>query len=119
MSEQQVVDLLLNGSLEAFLDCLDFAPLGVMDLVKKFAVDLPMTDYAKCEALKNKTGFDAMAAVRNKRADEKEAAEDAAAASAKTNAGQDSITPAATTTTTTPRRRSNTNYKVVEKKTEG
>ena len=34
MSEQQIVDLLKSGSLDAFEDCLDFAPIGVIDLVK-------------------------------------------------------------------------------------
>ena len=38
MSEQQIIDLLKTGSLDAFLDCLDFAPVGVIDLVKKFSV---------------------------------------------------------------------------------
>ena len=38
MNEQQIVDLLRSGSLEAFEDCLDFAPIGVIDLVKQFAV---------------------------------------------------------------------------------
>ena len=32
MSEQQIVDLLKNGSLDAFLDALDFAPIGVIEL---------------------------------------------------------------------------------------
>ena len=58
MSEQQIVDLLKNGTLDAFLDCLDFAPVGVMDLVKKYAIALPLNDSAKREALKKKTGFD-------------------------------------------------------------
>jgi hypothetical protein len=47
MSEQQVIDLLKNGSKEAFLDCLDFAPEGVLDLIKKFAVSLPLDNYDK------------------------------------------------------------------------
>lgn len=58
MSEQQVVELLKNGSIEAFLDCLDFAPIGVIDLVKKLSVSLPLTDMNKRKALKDKTGFD-------------------------------------------------------------
>jgi hypothetical protein len=39
--------LLKNGSKEAFLDCLDFAPEGVLDLIKKFAVELPLDNYDK------------------------------------------------------------------------
>ena len=65
MNEQQVVDLLLHGSLDEFLDCLDFAPTGVIELIKKFAFQLPLSDYEKRKALKNKTGFDVDAAIAN------------------------------------------------------
>ena len=58
MSEAQVRDLLLRGSLDAFLDALDFAPIGVIDLIKSMAVSLPLTDLNKRKALKDKTGFD-------------------------------------------------------------
>lgn len=65
MSEQQIVDLLKNGSLDAFLDALDFAPIGVIDLIKSFSVSLPLTDIDKRKALKNKTGFDVDNALRH------------------------------------------------------
>ena len=58
MSEAQVRDLLLTGSLDAFLDALDFAPIGVIDLIKSMAVTLPLTNLQKRKALKDKTGFD-------------------------------------------------------------
>ena len=58
MSETQIKDLLLNGSLDAFLDALDFAPIGVIDLIKTLSVQLPLTDLNKRRALKEKTGFD-------------------------------------------------------------
>ena len=58
MSEAQVKELLLSGSLDAFLDALDFAPIGVIDLIKVLAVKLPLTDLNKRKALKDKTGFD-------------------------------------------------------------
>ena len=58
MSEGQIRDLLLNGSLDAFLDALDFAPIGVIDLIKTMSVQLPLTDLNKRRALKEKTGFD-------------------------------------------------------------
>ena len=58
MSEEQVRTLLLRGSLDAFLDALDFAPMGVIDLIKTMAVSLPLQDYNKIKALKDKTGFD-------------------------------------------------------------
>lgn len=68
MSEAQVRDLILTGSLDAFLDALDFAPIGVIDLIKSLSVTLPITDMAKREALKSKTGFDVDRAIVNDRA---------------------------------------------------
>lgn len=65
LSEQQIVDLMTNGSLDAFLDCLDFAPVGVIDLIKKFSVSLPLNDIDKRDALKKKTGFDVTVALAN------------------------------------------------------
>ena len=65
MSEKDIVNLLKNGTTDQFLDCLDFAPEGVIELIKKFAVELPLDDYQKRQALKAKTGFDVDAAVAN------------------------------------------------------
>lgn len=112
MSEQDVIDLLKTGSLAQFLDCLDFAPAGVIELVKKFAVDLPLADYDKRQALKNKTGFDVDAAISNSgsEVDSKAEAEEKAAAAApasgrRTNVSYSANTEHATeeTTTTAPR----------------
>jgi hypothetical protein len=72
MTEQQIIDLLKTGSQAAFLDCLDYAPVGVIDLIKKFAVSLPLTDYEKRQALKAKTGFDVDEAIKNDNADKTE-----------------------------------------------
>lgn len=58
MSEQDVINLIQEGSMDAFLDALDFAPVGVIDLIKDYAVRLPMIDTTKREALLKKTGFD-------------------------------------------------------------
>ena len=66
MSEQQIKDLILTGSLEAFLDCLDYAPTGVLDLLKDYAVSLPLSDFKKREAMKEKLGFDVDKALMNK-----------------------------------------------------
>lgn len=102
MSEEQIVDLIKNGSLDAFLDCLDYAPVGVIDLLKKYAVSLPMNDIKKRQALKEKTGFDVDVAIKNAEA---EKAED--------NGAEDNkITPVAAASAG---RRAATNYKVVSK----
>ena len=68
MSEAQVRDLILNGSVDAFLDALDFAPIGVIDLIKSLSVSLPITDFKKREALLKKTGFDVDKAIANDKA---------------------------------------------------
>ena len=65
MSEQDIIKLMQTGPIDEFLDCLDFAPPGVIDLIKKLSVSLPMTDYQKVNALKAKTGFDASAALKH------------------------------------------------------
>ena len=69
MNEDNVRDLILNGSLDQFLDCLDFAPEGVIEMIKKLAIELPMNDVEKREALKKKTGFDVDSAIKNKMAE--------------------------------------------------
>ena len=65
MSEQDIVNLMTVGSLDEFLDCLEFAPPGVIDLIKKLSVSLPLTDIQKRQALKAKTGFDCDAALKH------------------------------------------------------
>ena len=97
MSERDVIELIKNGSLDQFLDCLDFAPVGVIDLIKKFAVTVPLSDYEKRQALKEKTGFDVDAAIANSGLEpERGASEEEKPSSA----------PATT-------RRTTTNYKII------
>lgn len=74
-SEQDIVKVMSSGSLDQFLDMLDFAPTGVMDLVKKFAVELPLNDIEKRRALKDKTGFDVNAALTHVEEEKQEDAE--------------------------------------------
>jgi hypothetical protein len=111
MSEQQIVDLIRAGSLDEFLDCLDFAPIGVIDLLKQFAVSVPLNDYDKRVALKQKTGFDVDAALRHieeEKAEEKPS--DAAAPAGRRVQAQPTETPA-----TPGRRTSGSGYKVISK----
>lgn len=72
MQEKDIIKLLKDGSLDEFLDCLDFAPQGVIDLILKYAVSLPITDINKMNALKEKTGFDVLAALKHQQ-EEREA----------------------------------------------
>jgi hypothetical protein len=105
MSEQQIIELLATGSIDAFLDALDYAPTGVIDLIKKFAVSLPLTDYDKREALKKKTGFDVDKAIANDKADKE----------IEKKPEDQELPKQPTNTTTTTGRRTTTNYKVVSK----
>lgn len=62
-TEEDIKNLLLNGSLDALKDCLDFAPTGTKDLVKQLAVDLKIADVYKRKAILDMTGFDVTKAI--------------------------------------------------------
>ena len=64
-SEADVHKMLVSGSLDSLLDALDFAPHGVIEMIKDLAVKLPLTDTQKAHAIKAKTGFDVSAAIRH------------------------------------------------------
>lgn len=102
MSEADVIELLKNGSLNQFLDALDFAPRAVIDLIKTLSVSLPLSDYNKRKALKEKTGFDVDAAVSNNEADK---ADDATETAAPTRRAQPIVNSA-----TAPARRTTPKY---------
>lgn len=74
MNETQVTELLKNGSMDEFLDCLDFAPAGVIDLIKDIAVKLPLNDIEKRAAILKHTGFNVTAAIEHSKEDVEAAA---------------------------------------------
>ena len=63
----KVAALIKTGTMDEFLDALDFAPEGVIDMIKDLSVQLPLNDYSKRNALKQKTGFDVDAAIMHDR----------------------------------------------------
>lgn len=65
LDEKGVINLMKNGSVDEFLDCLDFAPDGVIELIKIAATKLPLNDVQKRDALKAKTGYDLDRALLN------------------------------------------------------
>lgn len=113
MSEAEIKELLLNGSLDEFLDALDFAPIGVIDLIKTMAVQLPLGDMAKRKALKDKTGFDLDKALvhieEEKFAEQEEKGAPAAKATERRVKKEETAAPAG-------RRTTGSKYNVVEKK---
>lgn len=62
-SEEDVKKLLTIGTLDQFLDCLDYAPDVVKDMIKDLAVKLPLNDMAKRKAIQDKLGFDVTRAI--------------------------------------------------------
>lgn len=68
-TEKEIQDILLNGSYEAFLDTLDYAPAAVIDIIKSMAVQLEINDVKKREAIYQVTGFNVNNAIENLKAE--------------------------------------------------
>lgn len=64
-SGEDVRRIMTLGSQDEFLDMLDFAPAGVINMIKDYAIKLPLSDLRKIEALRKKTGFDTTRALEN------------------------------------------------------
>ena len=76
-----IKELLVNGTLPELLDCLDFAPKGVIELLKRAAVELEVNDIKKRDAILQKTGFNVTKAIEiNKESEEKSETADSAPA---------------------------------------
>lgn len=56
-TEKEIKELLVTGTLDQLKDCLDFAPEGVIELIKKIAVEIQLPDIRKRDAITAKTGF--------------------------------------------------------------
>nr|DAX32808.1 MAG TPA: hypothetical protein [Caudoviricetes sp.] len=65
---EKIDDVLLNGSMNEFLDALDFAPHRVIDMLVERAVELEAPDNNKLNALSKRTSLDIPSMVRNKHA---------------------------------------------------
>ena len=62
-TREDVENLLSKGSLEQLQDCLDFAPDGVINLVKDVAVTTELNDIKKREAILEATRFNVSKAI--------------------------------------------------------
>lgn len=56
-NEEDITNLLLNGSLDQLEDCLNFAPEGVIELIKSVAVKIKLPDVNKRDLILKKTDF--------------------------------------------------------------
>lgn len=63
--QPEVKKCLLEDDLELFKETLDYAPAGVIDLIKTLAWRLPITDLNKIGAIREKTGFDVLLAIES------------------------------------------------------
>lgn len=74
MSIEDVKNLILTGSQDEWLDCLDFAPEGVIELIRQLSIELPLTDTVKMESFQKKTGINIARAIQAKKEEEAEVA---------------------------------------------
>lgn len=60
---EDVRKCLLEDPIDLFQETLEYAPAGVIDLIKMLAWQIPITDLNKIEAIRQATGFDTLAAI--------------------------------------------------------
>ena len=112
MTEQQVRDLIVSGSMDEWLDALDFAPEGVIDLIKNLSVAIPLSDTNKMKAFLDKKGVNLERMIRARQEELADAeASDQAVVEKKAAEKAVAAVPAG-------RRTSGSKYKVVSKKEE-
>ncbi len=99
LDEAGVVKLLKDGSEDQLIDCLNFAPEGVKDLVKAVALAMPLNDLNKCKIIKDMLGYDVLFVRSTNEQIAKESGAEAAPAPAKKR--RVASTSAATKQTTT------------------
>lgn len=69
--DEDIKKLLTEGSLEQLQDCIDFAPSGVIDLIKQYAVELEINDNSKRDAIAARLGFNVNKAIEAKKEKER------------------------------------------------
>lgn len=75
--KNKLIEIMQYGSQDEFLDLLDFCPKGTLETIKDLAVELPLTDTLKMQAIQNKTGMNVYNAIKNKEIDDRKPAETA------------------------------------------
>ena len=108
-TENEIKELLLNGSLDQLEDCLNFAPQGVLDILKDKAVSLEIPDMRKRDLISKKLGFNIDNAIKI----EKAFKEDSASNNKETTAPERKSTPVVVEDK--PVRKASSKYNVVSK----
>ena len=62
-TDEDLIRIMTKGTLDEFLDLLDFAPEGTLNNIKDLAVSLPLNDVSKREAISEKLGFNVTASI--------------------------------------------------------
>lgn len=104
LDEAGVVKLLKDGSEDQLIDCLNFAPEGVKDLVKAVALAMPLNDLNKCKIIKDMIGYDVLFVRSTNEQIAKESGAEAAPAPAKKRRVASTSAAAKQTTTTAKRK---------------
>ena len=104
LDEAGVVKLLKDGSEDQLIDCLNFAPEGVKDLVKAVALAMPLNDLNKCKIIKDMLGYDVLFVRSTNEQIAKESGAEAAPAPAKKRRVASTSYAAKKTTTTAKRK---------------
>ena len=63
-TEEEIKELLMTGSLDQLEDTLNFAPDGVIEIIKDMAVKMELPDTRKRKMISEKTGFNIDNAIR-------------------------------------------------------
>lgn len=61
--EEEIKKCILEDPLDLFEETLDYAPDGVIDLIKYYSWTIPLTDLNKIKVLQDKTGFDTLGSI--------------------------------------------------------
>ena len=104
LDEAGVVKLLKDGSEDQLIDCLNFAPEGVKDLVKAVALAMPLNDLNKCKIIKDMLGYDVLFVRSTNEQIAKESGAEAAHAPAKKRRVASTSSATKQTTTTAKRK---------------
>ena len=104
LDEAGVVKLLKDGSEDQLIDCLNFAPEGVKDLVKAVALAMPLNDLNKCKIIQDMLGYDVLFVRSTNEQIAKESGAEAAPAPAKKRRVASTSAAAKQTTTTAKRK---------------
>lgn len=64
LTEEKIPEWMIKSPLDEFKDGLDFAPEGVRDLIKQYAVSMPLNDVSKRKAILDILKFDVDKAIQ-------------------------------------------------------